>query len=419
VAVSAISACALALSYTFWSQAVIAEVYTLHSLFVMLLLLIALKWKETREIINLYLFSFVYGLSMCNHLMLTLVLFPGFAFLLIMKEYKKPFWSSIDVNVIRLRAIGLMIFFLIIGLLPYLYLPIRSYQQPEISSIDFTKLSNVLNYVSGGHYIRLAFQISFNQVWEKITSFFYFLIMRELLFVGFVLIIFGMMLLNKKDKLLFISALILIITNFLVNIIYPINYKLEEVWPWFIAVFTMLNIFGGLGMVSVIQSFNKYPKKRIVTFLFLIIPLLLFITNYNNINKSNDYSAKQYAATILRYVKNNSIIITRYGGDDTDTLYYLKLIENQRKDVYIDSIMILIQKIMTSTNNYGPFISIERRNAMIFNFIKQNIIQYPIYFITKPPQQVMRAHNFSGAITRIKSEDLINQSKFIDKIMRT
>src|SRR5690606_35055293 len=53
----------LAFSYYFWAQAVAAEVYALHTLFVVSLILLLLKWEATRADRWLAAFGLVYGLS--------------------------------------------------------------------------------------------------------------------------------------------------------------------------------------------------------------------------------------------------------------------------------------------------------------------------------------------------------------------
>jgi hypothetical protein len=69
-------------SYTFWSQAVIAEVYALHVLLLALSLLTLLWWSERpASLARLALFFSVYALGYGNHLMMVLLLGPATLFL--------------------------------------------------------------------------------------------------------------------------------------------------------------------------------------------------------------------------------------------------------------------------------------------------------------------------------------------------
>ena len=76
------SALLFAGSYTFWSQAVIAEVYALHVLLIVLVMLLLLRWSHQPTARNLACFYLVYALSFGNHLTMIL-LAPALAFFLV------------------------------------------------------------------------------------------------------------------------------------------------------------------------------------------------------------------------------------------------------------------------------------------------------------------------------------------------
>jgi hypothetical protein len=71
-----------AASYTFWSQAIIAEVYALHLLFVTLTMVLLLRWAARPRISRLALFFAVFALGFGNHLSMILLL-PAFAVFLL------------------------------------------------------------------------------------------------------------------------------------------------------------------------------------------------------------------------------------------------------------------------------------------------------------------------------------------------
>ena len=86
IAGSALAAIGAALlfagSYTFWSQAVIAEVYTLHMLLISVGLLLLLRWDERPTAGRLAAFLAVYALSFGNHLT-SILLLPAYALFLL------------------------------------------------------------------------------------------------------------------------------------------------------------------------------------------------------------------------------------------------------------------------------------------------------------------------------------------------
>ena len=68
-------------SYTFWSQAIIAEVYALHLLLVAASLLLLLRWANAPGFARLCAFLAIYALAFGNHLS-TILLFPAFTMFL-------------------------------------------------------------------------------------------------------------------------------------------------------------------------------------------------------------------------------------------------------------------------------------------------------------------------------------------------
>jgi len=73
----------LAVSYTFWSQAIIAEVYALHAFMMGLCLLALVLWATRPTLPRLALFFALYAVGFGNHLSMILLL-PGFALFLLL-----------------------------------------------------------------------------------------------------------------------------------------------------------------------------------------------------------------------------------------------------------------------------------------------------------------------------------------------
>lgn len=77
----------LAFSYTFWTQAIIAEVYTLHLLIVGLCLVALLAWSRRPTLRRLAVFYAIYALGFGNHLSMIL-LFPAFTIFILLNRPK-------------------------------------------------------------------------------------------------------------------------------------------------------------------------------------------------------------------------------------------------------------------------------------------------------------------------------------------
>jgi hypothetical protein len=75
----------LTFSYTFWSQAITAEVYTLHLLIVAATLIALLEWQKRPTRARLSLFYAIYALGFGNHLSMILLL-PGLVVFLLIER---------------------------------------------------------------------------------------------------------------------------------------------------------------------------------------------------------------------------------------------------------------------------------------------------------------------------------------------
>jgi len=123
---AAVSALAFAVTPTFWSQAIIAEVYALHALFVVVLLWLALKFKAAGFAPRSWpgwMLAFVFGLSLTHH-RTTVLLLPALGLFWWQNVSHSPA-SAVSIKKYFtpriLLVYGLLLF---APLLLYLYLPL-------------------------------------------------------------------------------------------------------------------------------------------------------------------------------------------------------------------------------------------------------------------------------------------------------
>ncbi|HEY7758405.1 MAG TPA: DUF2723 domain-containing protein [Burkholderiales bacterium] len=118
-----LAALGLGLSKTFWSQAIIAEVYTMNTFFVFALLFLALRATSSApgERKVLLLMAPLAGLSLTNHWPLMLLVAPAFAMLLWPRRKE------------MLRGLPSLCGLFLVGLLPYAWMVMRSWSNPAIS----------------------------------------------------------------------------------------------------------------------------------------------------------------------------------------------------------------------------------------------------------------------------------------------
>lgn len=140
---AAAGALAFGVSWTFWSQATLAEVYTLNALFVSLVVLVLFVWRDTGRDRYLLLASFLMGLSLTHHLTSGLLLPAAILFVFLVERSK--------LRDRRLLLKGGALF--VVGLLPYLYLPVRALMDAPLNEADPSGPGRFLLLVTASSYL--------------------------------------------------------------------------------------------------------------------------------------------------------------------------------------------------------------------------------------------------------------------------
>ncbi|MFH1848944.1 MAG: DUF2723 domain-containing protein [archaeon] len=293
-----LAALAFAFSRTFWGQATFAEVYTLNS-FLMILAVYLLFTLKSR----LYLVALTVGLGAANHVMILLII-PGIAYYMIAKGKAARPW--------------MLILFFILGLLPYIYLPLRSAQNPVL---DWG------NPETPGGFIRLVgardihgVVISRN-IGQNLSTFITMAMTEFSVFSAFILLsVAG----RKRRELVFL---------WINMIVYSVAFVVSGVGgPAYIMPATaMAAILLAAGTGRLISFFSS----RIIRLSAVVLVILVISgSNYRISDKQGLYYPRTYAENILSQLPENAIIITN-GDYDTPLLWYLQHVEGKRRDVSI------------------------------------------------------------------------------------
>src|SRR5690606_18355037 len=158
---AAVAALALGFSRTFWNEAATSlEVYALHLVFAPLILILFLRALEKPENPGARaLFAYVLGLSFSNHLM-TVLLAPALA---------AGLWFRFGRRV-PLRALLAATPAFLLGLSPYLYLPVQAAIRPAMNWGDPVTLQAFWRHVTGAQF-RDAMLATGSGAWNRLAAF--------------------------------------------------------------------------------------------------------------------------------------------------------------------------------------------------------------------------------------------------------
>jgi len=340
-----IGAISLCVSHAFWLHAVIGRIYGLNAFFVMVLVLILLKWrKEPTNNRFLYLAAFLFGLGLSNHLIIALTII-GFFFLIVVTKHRV---------FLKLKVLLLGVLFFLIGgsILVYSFILKWMASRP---------IPLIIDAATGGEKKRAMLEISPN-IFRDILMYFSYLF-YQFPVIGFSLIFIGIFALIRKDRIVALFLLLLLGVNAFFFLSFGPGIERTTKYTFYIsdyAVFSILIGYGFFTFMNYVKNKGYYPTKifSIGMALIIILPILLYnITPYAskrlgidllhartipyrdnetyflNPSKRGYIGAARYAEEAFKTAKSDSIIIADF--TPYTVLRYFQRIKGIRKDVSV------------------------------------------------------------------------------------
>lgn len=342
------SALTLAFLYPFWLYAEVGEVFGLTYFFILFVIYISVIYYLRKKEKHLYLLFFVLGLSFSTHEIIILIL-PSVFLLLIAGNYKVFFSPSV---------IFRCLIAFIIGLLPYIYIPLAAIHNPAINWNNAINLKNFLHLVLrmdygwNGKFDLNRLIYIFNPITNIIG---YWVVELPILF--FILFVFGLINFLITKKLIILSILLGLIMSglFFTGYFYgnqtsivPDTFSFEIIERFYtISALFLVIIFswGSLFVYNLLTGFlNSIEAKRITKkflsyllfALFLLVPLFLFLKNYSYTDLHDVFLGDYYSEDLLKSLPKNSTVLLVFDTTVFNTVN-AQLVRGIRKDVIIEA----------------------------------------------------------------------------------
>jgi len=325
----AVAGLALAFSAEFWSQSVIAEVYSLNALLVMACVLILIVWMQSRTPRLLYVFALVYGLGLCNHHTMHF-LGPLFAAFILM-VHGRPWLHW------RTYALMLLIASATWGLV-HLYLPIRSSANPAMDWGNPETWEAFKNVVLRGQYAGStdAMPRSLDRFGQQTLTFLKLYSNQFTLWLSW-LPLAGLYPLWKRGGRIFglIAGLCVYLA---LGIIVVVNFDMDPQTVWvngvfFIPCYIMAAVLIGMAVDGLANMRLKQMSLRTVSMAVCAgVALIPLTAHYYENNKSNYYFAYDYAVNTLNALEKDAIYFPA-GDHSIFPLIYMQSVEGMRPDV--------------------------------------------------------------------------------------
>jgi hypothetical protein len=318
---------AFAASPTFWSQAIIAEVYAPLAFFFAVCLYLALRTDLLERACHWAIMGATFGLGLGMHLTLIWML-PGLALLL---------WSKARPARLLALALGMLC-----GLSVYLYLPLAARGDPPINWGDPRTLGGFWWVVSGKLYQGYLFALPAEHLLSRLGAWSR-LWFQQYTWVGLALALTGLWSWLERGWRLWALATVLM---FLIYGLYAITYDTTDSYVYLIPSFLLTALWMAEGAKAIIVSLGKQKTARALVALGLVllvgIPTWSLLSHYRALDLSRDHAAAQWAEETLRQLPEGAVLIT---GEDrhTFTLDYVRWVEGRRQDLLVIDGELLLQ----------------------------------------------------------------------------
>jgi 4-amino-4-deoxy-L-arabinose transferase-like glycosyltransferase len=330
---SACGALVLAVTPLFWSWSLVAEVFSLNNMLAALFVYLLVVWHEGPERMGfLIAAAFVSGLALTNQQTIVL-LGPAVLFLL---------WRNRRELLARPRALIAAAGALVIGLLPYAYLPLAASRHPKLNWGDPSSLDNLIAVVTRKHFgtgqLINAPQFQGGDPVTRILA-----LAGSFSLVGGILLLLGMVQAYRRQRWYYWFALLafalagpVFVGYANINLDVPLTrFVLERFYLLSHVLLAPLMAFGVLLAAELLGRFGPALRARAdlaVSAAVLLAVVGGVIAHYREIDYSKDHVTRRLAEDILATLEPDSILVVN-GDEVIMPLTYLQDVEGRRPDV--------------------------------------------------------------------------------------
>lgn len=340
---------------SYFSQAVIAEVYGLNNFYTVLLVLLFLLWRQTYPVINnsqtdekdklsnryFYGYLFVCGLALSNHHTSAFFLPLGVFFILITDKRFFLNWSRL------LKGAGCFI----LGLLPYGYLPLASSANPPMDWGNPENWTNFWRVVTRHQYgLDLDKPRSLSQIASQI-GLHYDLFFEQF---GWVFLTAGLLTLILmfiyRRPLFFYALLFALLTGPLVAYVTNVNLNIQDpfaiseqralVSVMYLPFYLFWGALSGVGLFFIVQWIQRKTRNdylvMILTGVFAAYAVWAAVRHIRKETMHDYYYVEEFYSQLEKHLQPNAMIIVNWDPFAFPPMYY-QFVEKRMTDmVFID-----------------------------------------------------------------------------------
>ena len=305
-------ALSLGLTRILWSQAIVAEVYTLHLLLMVSALYALIRWHNGEKR-SFYVATGLYALAFGNHLT-SITLLPAFIYIVVVTNVKV---------FIQPRKILWVLGVVSFGILQYSYLYWRLDAQFFYAELfNGRSFHNLRDYLTGGSFKEVMFAYTGVQLWSDRLPLALTTLSQTFPLIGLA----ALGIAAQKERL---HIVIFVLIYFLSHTFYAMNYNIPDIAVYFIPSLLALAILAGLGLSQFMNQAEPWAA------LLLLAPLALLVINYREVDLSHITAPQRVTEMVIDTVQKDAIIMTSNYEWTQFLLYYTLGYGLEKKDLFV------------------------------------------------------------------------------------
>lgn len=328
-----------AAAFETWEQSIITEVYGLNTMFVGLVLLLAVAWRResgTERMRCFILLSYILGLMLSNHTT-SLMFIPVLLVFALIEDRK---------FVLNVKHLSVGILFLAVGLLPYLYLPLASARDPLMDWGNPENWTNLIRTVTR-HQYGVDIDQTFSGYLAQLSAYAE-MLTQQWMPLFLLLVIPGLLALHRQRRSYFYLMLVFwlfaapattYLTDFDVNIRDPFAAGEHKalVSVFYIPSYICLAVLMGIGLHAAVTSLSRKllaTRNAVLSgaAIMVALPLAFAYHNYQKLDMSNYYFTEDYAENLFRVVPQKGVVFANWDPFYFPLNYY-QFVEQRRRDM--------------------------------------------------------------------------------------
>ena len=296
-AMSLVAALGLAFGQVFWSQAVIAEVYTMHAALVAGVLLGMLEWGRSRRASWFYAGVAALAAGLAHHTTIV-ALVPAIA------AYA---WLTDRRFVLRLRTLLITGAILAAGLLPYGFIVMRSNQPGAYLESKATSVAQLPNVILARQFRDRVFAFDWWTVMtDRLPAIAKGVFASELTIPGLALAIVGAAMLLRRR----LADALLLLIGAVAVVAFALNYSVADTPVFLIPALLVLWLLAAVGAEHLAGlARGRLAPRTAVLLTALVLPAWLLAHNFETSDRSRDTSSSVFLDRLFEAFPSRTALV--------------------------------------------------------------------------------------------------------------